>query len=300
MVNAVKNFPVFILLCTFHATFSQVVETTQNLVIDPTRATIRTRFTPPKGYFWENETEGSFSEYLVSFPLHPPNFPVRDFRAVPIAKQSNHVAILKIDVGEKDLQQCADAWIRLYAEYLWAQKRDSEIVFELTSGQSFSWLDYRKGIRTKEKKSRVSFYKTGKTDDSYENFRRYLSVIFRYAGTVSLDRESVPLVQNSQIRPGDFLIKPGSPGHSGIIVGVSKNASGKKLYLLAESFMPAQDIHLLKNKENPAVSPWYELDIKSPQTVTAKYVFKPTSIKRFHALAAKEKEASKKETSTKH
>ncbi len=274
----------FLFIFSFQGIFSQVIETTEPLVIDESKSTIITRFTPPKGYFWEKSPTGSFSEFMTNFPLHPKNFPVRDFNAVPIMRQNNHVAILNIDVGDKDLQQCADAWIRLYAEYLWSQKRFDEIKFEFTSGQLFTWNEYRKGLRTQEIKKRVRFVKTGKPDDSYENFRKYLNIIFRYAGTISLDRESFPLVQNSQIKPGDFLIKPGSPGHSVIIVGVAKNAAGKRLYILAESFMPAQDIHILVNKEKPQLSPWYELDVKSPRTITAKYIFKPTTIKRFKAI----------------
>lgn len=283
----------FLLLFTFQGIFSQVIETTEPLIIDQNKTTIITRFAPPKGYTWEKNPTDSFSEYLVNFPLRPKNFPVRDFNAVPITKQYNHVAILNIDVGDKDLQQCADAWIRLYAEYLWAQKRFDEIKFEFTSGQLFSWNDYKKGLRTQEIKNRVRFVKTGKMDDSYENFRKYLNIIFRYAGTISLDRESFPLTQNSQIKPGDFLIKPGSPGHSVIIVGVAKNYAGKKLYLLAESFMPAQDIHILVNRLNQKISPWYELDVNAPKTVTAKYIFKPTSIKRFRALVQKKRESLK-------
>lgn len=264
-------------------TFSQVIETTVPLIIDESKATIRTRFTPPKGYIWIKEEAGSFSEYLNYFPLHPPNFPVRDFKAVPIPRQNNHVAILKIDVGDKDLQQCADAWMRLYGEYLWSKKRFDEIGFEFTSGQFFSWNDYKNGTRTKEAGKRVRFIKTGKVDDSYETFREYLNIIFRYAGTISLDRESVPVLKNSEIKSGDYLIKPGSPGHSVIIVGVARNNAGKRLYLLAESFMPAQDIHILRNPD-AKLSPWYELDVNAPQTVTAKYIFKPTSIKRFQKL----------------
>jgi hypothetical protein len=75
---------------------------------------------------------------------------------------------------------------------------------------------------------------------------------------------------------------------------VAKNTAGKRLCLLAESFMPAQDIHLLRNTANSSISPWYELDVKSAQTTTAKYIFKPTSIKRFHALYKMEKADSKK------
>ena len=284
----------FILIIKFQTVLAQVVESTQPLVIDEKKSTIRTRFSPPKGYTWMVEEKGSFSEFLVNFPLHPPNFPIRDFKEIPIAKQYNHAAILKIDVGDKDLQQCADAWMRMYAEYLWMNSRFDEIKFEFTSGQLFAWNDYKKGMRTKEAKNRVTFYKTTTIDDSYESFREYLNIIFRYAGTISLDRESVPILQNNKIKPGDFLITPGSPGHSVFIVGVAKNNAGKRLYLLAESFMPAQDVHLLRNTANSSISPWYELDVKSAQTATAKYIFKPTSIKRFHALDKLEKAASKK------
>ena len=130
----------------------------------------------------------------------------------------------------------------------------------------------------------MSFVKTKIVDDSYEGFQKYLEIIFRYAGTISLNEESVSVTNNADIRSGDFLIKPGSPGHSVIIVGVARNQAGKKLYILAESYMPAQDVHILVNHRSPLISPWYELDIDAPQTVTAKYIFKPTSIKRFPAL----------------
>ena len=277
----------FLFFVVFQNSFSQIYVTTQPLKIDQTKSTIRTRFNPPKGFSWVKEEPGSFSEFLTNFPLHPPKFPVRYFTGVPIEQQQHHVAILKIDVGEKNLQQCADAWIRLYAEYLWLNQRFDDIGFEFTSTQFLAWDDYKIGYRTKEVNKKVSFVNTGKFDDSYENFQKYLEVIFRYAGTISLDVESNPVEDNASIKPGDFIIKPGSPGHSVIIVGVARNLAGKKLYLLAESYMPAQDIHILVNHKNPDLSPWYELDVNAPQTVTAKYIFKPTSIKRFHALTGK-------------
>lgn len=276
----------FLLLCSYNVP-SQVIETTMPLNVNSNKSTIITRFSPPKGFKWVIEQPGSFAQFLNYLPLHPATLPVRDYKGVPIERQNNHAALLKIDVGDKDLQQCADAWMRLYAEYLWSQKRFDEIGFEFTSGQFFSWDDFKNGVRTKEVKKKVSFINTGKVDDSYQSFREYLNVIFRYAGTISLDRESRPVLQNSQIRTGDFLIKPGSPGHSVIIVGVASNLAGKRLYLLAESFMPAQDIHILVNHKNPVLSPWYELDVNASETVTAKYVFKPTAIKRFHVLTRK-------------
>lgn len=271
-------------LLYFQNAFSQVIETTTPLIVDESKSTIRTRFTPPKGFYWVTEEPGSFSEFLIRLPLHPPGFPIRDYRGIPLEKQYNHVAILNVEVGSKDLQQCADAWIRLYAEYLWIQKRYDEIVFQFTSQQFFAWNDYKNGIRTTEIKDKVRFSKSAKYDESYENFRNYLKVIFQYAGTISLDRESRLVTKNQDIKTGDFLIIPGSPGHAVFIVGRARNSAGKQIFLLAESFMPAQDIHILKNPVNTNISPWYELDVNAPKTVTAKYTFDPTAIKRFHAL----------------
>jgi len=269
----------------FTVLFSQeIVETTNNLNVNYSKSTIKTRFSPPKGYYWQNEKSGTFEDFLVNFPLYPENFPVRDYKQIPLEKQTNHAAILKIDVGGKNLQQCADAWIRLYAEYLWNKKDFNKIVFQFTSGQSLSWNEYKNGIRTTETGDYVKFHQSAKTDDSYTNFRKYLDLVFNYAGTISLDRESKPILKNQDIRVGDFLITPGSPGHSVFVVGIAKNSSGKKLYLLAESFMPAQDIHIIVNPFNKKNSPWYELDVNSLKTYTARYIFEPTSIKRFHSL----------------
>ncbi len=268
--------------------FSQVEEITRNLDVDYTQSTIRSRFQPPRGYVWIKEQPGSFGDFLVNFPLYPENFPIRDYQQIPISKQNNHAAILKIDVGEKDLQQCADAWIRLYAEHLWSKKEYDKIVFEFTSGQKLSWNDFKKGMRSTELKDRVKFHQSAKFDDSYSNFRNYLNLVFNYAGTISLDRESIPILKNSDIQTGDFLIKPGSPGHSVFIVGRAQNAKGRTVYLLAESFMPAQDVHIIKNHSNQLISPWYVLDVNAPATKTSRYLFRPTSIKRFHQLYKKE------------
>lgn len=265
----------------------QLAKKHQISLINPKGSTIITRFIPPKGFTWVKEPHGSFGQYLNYFPVKPHGSLVHDYKNNLIEEQSKHVAVLNIDVGDRDLQQCADAWIRLYSEFLWSQNRFSEIDFQFTSGQFFSWSDYKKGLRTKEVNKKVSFISTSIYDDSYAAFRAYLNVIFQYAGTISLDRESDSVLQNGDIKTGDFIITPGSPGHSVIIIGICQNLQGKKLYLLAESYMPAQDIHVLINTNNPQISPWYALDVNADETITAKYIFKNTSVKRFNGLTAK-------------
>lgn len=278
------------------SSFAQILEeTTEELTVDYSKGTINTRFIPPKGYSYVKEEPGSFGEFLVNFPLFPESFPIRTYKGVPFQQQKNHIALLKIDVGEKDLQQCADAWMRLYAEYQWSKKDYNSINFQFTSGQYMSWNEYRDGMRTIETGNKVRFVKMGLFDDSYVNFRKYLNLVFNYAGTISLERESTLITDNEDIRTGDFLLNAGSPGHSVFIVGVAKNEEGKKLYLLAESFMPAQDIHVIKNPYRKDVSPWYELDVKSKVIKTINYTFNPNRIRRFHSLIEKKTEPVKKD-----
>jgi hypothetical protein len=45
-----------------------------------------------------------------------------------------------------------------------------------------------------------------------------------------------------------------------IIADMEQNQEGKRIYLLAQGFMPAQDIHIVINPLFPDLSPWYILE----------------------------------------
>lgn len=108
-----------------------------------------------------------------------------------------------------------------------------------------------------------------------------MDLIFTYAGTISLNKETKPVLKTADLKTGDLLITAGSPGHIVFIAGVSENQKGKKTFLLAEGFTPAQSIHVLKNSFNPKISPWYELDVNSAETKTARYFFEPSNFRSF-------------------
>jgi hypothetical protein len=186
-----------------------------------------------------------------------------------------HEAIYDIDTGEKDLQQCADSVIRLYAEYLWKQDRKDEIAFHFTNGDLVKWTDYRDGYRAFVMGNSVDYRKTASYDDSYQNFRNYLDLIYNYAGTISLTAETKPVNSTKNLKTGDILITPGSPGHVVFIAGSCENKNGEKLFLLSEGFTPAQSIHLLKNPFEENISPWYKLDVNSEKINTARFSFSP-------------------------
>ena len=88
-------------------------------------------------------------------------------------------------------------------------------------------------------------------------------------GSASLAKQLRPVADFTAIAPGDVLIRGGFPGHAVIVMDVAVNPEGKKIYLLAQSYMPAQDIHVLVNPMNSDLSPWYEanneLIIQTPE-----------------------------------
>ena len=120
-----------------------VIDKNLDVKINASGNNIRDRILAPTGYNWVNEEPNSFGAYLQNIQLKEDKSPILDYTGSPIPNQSEHVAILNYDLGNKDLQQCADAVIRLRAEYLFERGNYSEIAFHFTSGDLFTWEQYR-------------------------------------------------------------------------------------------------------------------------------------------------------------
>ncbi len=81
---------------------------------------------------------------------------------------------------------------------------------------------------------------------------------------------------------GDVFIRGGSPGHAVIVLDMAMDSkTGKKLFMMAQSYMPAQDIHVLVNPNKPSISPWYELDGNAKDILTPEWTFSSNELKRF-------------------
>jgi len=85
--------------------------------------TLASRISAPPGFERESVTPGSFEDWLRNLPLKKGRPPVQLYNGRPKANQNAHAAVVDIDTGNKDLQQCADAVIRLRAEYLYSSTR---------------------------------------------------------------------------------------------------------------------------------------------------------------------------------
>jgi hypothetical protein len=219
--------------------------------------------------------EGTWQHFLQHLPLR--DGPIVDFHGKKISDQSKHVALVNYDVGTKDLQQCADALIRLRAEYLFAKQRFDEIGFHFTSGHYYTWNEYCKGKRPVVKGNNVAFIDVAPCKRSHETLRKYLDIVYAYAGTISLYRNLKTIYD---FRIGAIVITPGSPGHCFIIIDEAKTVEREKVYKLAEGYSPAQSIYVLKNPYDSGISPWYKLD-KEGALYTASYQFTKYQLRCF-------------------
>lgn len=238
------------------------------------------RIVPPWGYTRIGVKEGSFGEYLRNLPLRSHGSRVHYFDGGEKRNRKVYCAVVDLDIGNRDLQQCADAVIRLRAEYLYHRKAYDKIHFNFTNGFRADYTKWAEGYRISVKGNRVSWYKAKEEDYSYPTFRAYLNVVFAYAGTLSLAKELVS-VSIDAMQIGDVFIQGGSPGHAVIVIDMAiDKTTGNKLYLLAQSYMPAQDIHVLNNLQNGNISPWYDLKLIG-RVMTPEWTFVTGDLKRF-------------------
>lgn len=244
----------------------------------PEGTVISTRFNPPEGFERVSAEAGSYQEWLRSLPLKPEGSPVLLYDGREKSAQV-HEAVIAMDIGKRDLQQCADAAIRLRGEYLYHSGKKDEIAFNFTNGFRADYASWKKGKRIKVNGNVVSWTAGGAPSEDYETFRGYLDMVFAYAGTQSLSKE-LETVSLESLEAGDVFIQGGSPGHCVIVVDVAQNAAGEKRFILAQSYMPAQEIHILKNPEKSQDSPWYAPN-SSERLKTPQWTFEWTELKRF-------------------
>ncbi len=227
------------------------------------QGSVVTRFEPPQGAQRVAVGADSFGHFLRQLPLRPPGSPVLLFNGQTKGNQSVHAAVLDIDTGSRDLQQCADAVMRLRGEFLWSHARSQRACFVSAAGKR---LTFRGG--------------------AYPAFRRWLDSVFTWANTGSLRKQMVPVSEPAKAEPGDVYIVGaggGLPfGHAVLVVDVAQDAAGQRWLLLGQSYMPAQDIHVLKNTQHPQHGAWFAARADGGME-TPEWTFAAGSLRRFGA-----------------
>lgn len=239
--------------------------------------TLAVRVPAPAGFRRVDVAPGSWGEWLRALPMKPAGSKVLLYNGADKWRQDVHASVIDIDTGNRDLQQCADAVMRLRAEWLWSAARQRDIAFDYTDGGRVPYSRWAKGERPSQ--TGKSWSSSGKADASYAAFRKYMTQVFVYAGTYSLARE-LKAARLEDISIGDVLIKGGFPGHAVLVADMAVNAAGEKRFLLLQSYMPAQDIHVLKNPAAADGSPWYALP-SGDKIATPEWTFTRDQLKRW-------------------
>ena len=256
----------------------QVPEVEPYQYLDTQGMTIESRINVPEGYGRKPADEGSFTEFLRTYSLKEHGSPVLLYDGSEKWNQDTHVAVLTLPIEERDLQQCADSVMRVYAEYYFKTEQYEKIRFRFTNGFLAEYAKWREGYRISVDGNNVNWVKSANYDDSYETFVKYMRTVFTYAGTLSMEQES-ETISVEEACVGDIILKGGSPGHVVMIVDMCENEQGEKAFLLAQGYMPAQEFHVLKNplhEENP----WYFEDELTGSIRTPEYRFEEGCLKR--------------------
>jgi len=208
----------------------------------------------PAGFERLKLEDDSFGQWLLGVKLKKDKT-VYLYNGITKQNQTAQFAVLDISIGTRNLQQCADAVMRLRAEYLFASKKYAAIHFKDNNGTDYQFT----------------------APFTNKNLLLYLQRVFGMCGSASLAKQlhRKPI---QTIMPGDVIIRGGYPGHAVMVMDVAQNEAGKKIYLLSQSYMPAQDIHLLVNPVNKLISPWYEVT-EDEGIQTPEYNFRKDELK---------------------
>lgn len=223
------------------------------------------RFPTPSGARRIHADDGSYAHWLRHLPLLPSGTPVRRYDGVELTwATSITAAVVDLDVGKEDLQQCMDTLIRLRAEYHWSQGRFNAIRFPYAGGIFFSFDEWCRGLRPRKNATgKQELAPTASPSDGRKSFQKYLRFLFAMTGTVHYP--TAPRVSFNQLQPGDFFLEPSpSPqqlGHALVILDIARDPSGRTWALIGQGFTPAQDFHILRAS---ASSVWFELIPEKP------------------------------------
>ncbi len=211
----------------------------------PVTVTLQERFTAPDGFDRVAVTESSFAAWLRGLPVRTDRTQVLSYQGRVLDRPS--AGVLLMDVGSRDLMQCADSVIRLHAEYLWSEGRASQAAYRFTSGDLTRWEDWTDGERFVIAGNKVQRRQGDARPADHASFRSWLDLVFTYAGTRSLARDTPAPALSSPVEIGDFYVDPGSPGHAVIVLDIVEDTKGNRLGLIGQGFMPAEEVHVVRS-----------------------------------------------------
>ncbi|MFV8750819.1 DUF4846 domain-containing protein [Nannocystaceae bacterium ST9] len=218
----------------------------------PASTSLATRFPTPSGYARVEVDARSFAGWLRGLPVRIDRRAVHDHRGR--ATGWDAAGVITLDVGDKNLQQCADSLLRLHGEWLWSQGRPRELAYHFTSGDLSRFEDWVAGRRWKVEGAKVKQVEVEPVARDRAALRAWFEQLFMYAGTRSLELDTEPVPLDRPIEAGDLLLRPGSPGHVVMVLDVAEGAERERIAVIGQGSMPAQELHVIPG---PLAGAWF-------------------------------------------
>jgi hypothetical protein len=124
-----------------------------------------------------------------------------------------------------------------------------------------------RGERPTEDKGKITWTPSSRPDPDggvHPSFRKFLDHVFMWANTGALAVQGQKIAKED-IRPGDFVVLPGSPGHAVLVLDMAVSEKGERALLLGQGFMPAQSFQVLRPDRGRV---WFPLDLAGPGLTT--------------------------------
>ena len=226
---------------------------------------LEARFPTPPGYTRVAVAPGSFGEWLRGLPLAAPGTPVLSHAGDTVFSGNDDyvAAVVAIDVGVGDLQQSADAVIRLHGEWLWASDQQNAISYKSTTKLDMPFSRWAKGQRLLAAGPNMGWVVKNKPKDpTYNDFRQYIDAVMLWSNNVSLALRATHVEDPAQLSPGDFFLQPRGKGHAILVLDIAQKPTGERVALLGQSLQsPAQSIHVMRL--GPATA-WFSMRPPNP------------------------------------
>ena len=246
---------------------------------------IKTKFLLPKHHhpeeLYERNYNDEYSIFLREFPLKNNNV-VKYHNGENKYNNNIWAAVFDYDIGTGNLHQCADAVIFMRAQYLYTKGLFDKLQYTFVSGFKAKYLDYLSHYYKVDGNKVSLVLRNKKLKEKPETFKKWLKEVWMYSNTWSIENFDSYRVSIMDIRPGDFFIRSNPPpgvGHAVKVVDVVSDSNGFKKVMLSQSYMPAQENHILINPRDDQV--WYEIGSSTKVIQTPEFTFHSNELRRF-------------------
>jgi hypothetical protein len=250
---------------------------------------LESRFPTPPGYDRVAAQPGTFAAWLRGLPLAAPGTPVLSNAGGTVYSGDDDyvAAVVAIDVGAGDLQQSADAIVRLHAEWLWASDQPDALSYRSASKLDMPFSRWVKGQRLIASGPNVFWVlKSKPRTPDYDDFRQYIDAVMLWSNNVSLATRAEHVANPAELRAGDFFVQARGRGHALLVLDVAQKPTGERLALLGQALhSPAQSIHVMRLGHATA---WFSLRPPNPVLTPRADEFSWADLERFQLKPEKD------------